>query len=104
MSFTPIVSIRASVISIGVSLNGGKFIASTSFSLVTVKYPLKVSNSNPRVRKDYLISSFMKCVTGTAYLVSVSVSFVPTAKPHKCWAFHIESLKNPGVSGEFEYN
>lgn len=46
----------------------------------------------------------MKCVTGTAHLVSVSDSFVSAAKLHKCWAFYIKSLKKSGISGEFEYD
>lgn len=56
-------------------------------------------DSNPRAIARKLISSFVKCVTGTAHLVSVSDSFVPAAKPHKCWAFHIESPRKPAVSG-----
>lgn len=61
-------------------------------------------DSNPRAREDYLISSFMKCVTKTGQLVSASGSFVPAAKPHKHWDFHTESLKKPDISGEFEYD
>lgn len=48
------------------------------------------------------ISSFMKCVSGSVSFVSVSVSLVLAAKPHKHWIFHAETPKKPVISGKFE--
>ena len=59
-------------------------------------------DSNPRAREGYLISSFIKCVLGSASFVSVSASFVLGAEPHKYWLFHAEAPKKPGISGKFE--
>ncbi len=49
-----------------------------------------------------MISSFIKCVSGSVSFVVVSDSFVLGAKPHKYWVFHAEPLKKPGFSGKFE--
>lgn len=59
-------------------------------------------DSNPRARENYLISSFMKCVSGSVSFVLVSVSFVLGTKPHKHCIFRTETPKKPVVSGKCE--
>ena len=60
-------------------------------------------DSNPRAATNRkLISSFIKCVSGSVSFVSVSDSFVLAAKPHKYWLFHAKTPKKPVISGEFE--
>ena len=59
-------------------------------------------DSNPRVVSHKLISSFIKCVSGSVSFVSVPASFVLAAKPHKHWIFHIQLPKKPVISGKLE--
>ena len=59
-------------------------------------------DSNPRALADNLISSFIKCVSGSVSFVFVSASFVFGAKPHKHWLFHAKAPKKPVFSGKFE--
>lgn len=59
-------------------------------------------DSNPREVSLKLISSFMKCVSGSVSFVLVSVSLVLRTKPHKHCIFRTKTPKKPVVSGKFE--
>jgi hypothetical protein len=76
------------------------FLWAISFSIAA--FWRKRWDSNPRAREGYLISSFIKCVSGSVSFVSVSASFVLGAKPHKHWLFHAKAPKKPVISGKFE--
>ena len=59
-------------------------------------------DSNPRAIARKLISSFMKCVSGSVSFVLVSDSFVLGTKPHKHCIFRTKTPKKPVISGKFE--